>query len=319
MKFYIRIFVALFVVFSLLQNADAFEIKNPFKKKQESPKQKMVETKEEWEIQSLNVPLEERKLEEYKAPVSIKKYHVPEINFVFEKYNYPQGTRTLDIQDIKKKLYSYPYVVADLNCRYIAYPQYYFSPEINQISSNFFVEKLDTSKTKTKRILDYNHKQKERIPIIQAGTKKHYPNLFNGLTLVDWSHDGTKLLIKEQVGSLLNGIYKTYLYVHFMENDIESGYTIKLTNFDNAIKHYFLDWENLQIVKYRYDIEPLGFSAENDNIIIALCYVYDKNGKKIFMGKWGYNCATNEVLLLSKTETNSNISVNGLILKQKLE
>ena len=302
----------------LCQNSFAFEFKNPFKKKEE-PKAKMVETKQEWEEQSVNVPLEQRTPVKFAEEKDPKKFYTPEFKYVFDRYNYPQGKRELNVVEVKNKLAYYPYLVADNSCRYVAYPFYYYSPSTNQISSNFYVEKLDTTKTKQKRILDYNHLQKERIPIIEAGTKETYQNLFNGLTLVDWSKDSSKLLIKEKVGSTEGGVYKTYLYVHYMEGDVEAGKTVKLDRLDKAIRYYYTDWEKRQIIKYRYDIIPLGFSAENDSIIILLCYVYDKNGNKLFLGKWGYNCDTEAILLLSKTDYTPEISSNGLILKQVLD
>ena len=310
----------LIIVLCLICNLScfSFDFKNhfPFKKKQQPQKQKMVETKQEWEIEAQNVPLIEREQENYQDPKSTKKYFQPSPHYTFEKYNYPQGKRQLNIEEIKKNLYSYPYIVADVNCHYVAYPRYYYSPYSNQISSNFYVEELDTSKTKTRRILDYNHNQQERKAVIQAGTKEIYPNLYNGLTLVDWSQDSKKLLIKEQVGSTLNGIYKTYLYIHFLGNENQESYTIKLLDLDNAIKNYYNDWENIQLIKYRYDIEPLGFSADNDNLIIVLSYVYDKDNKKIFLGAWSYNCYSHEIILLSKTNTVYEISANGLMLKR---
>ena len=312
----IFLIIAFCIVFSLPCFSFDFNQHFPFKKKQPPQKQKMVETKQEWEIEAENIPLSERKTEVYQEEKSTKKYFQPTPHYVFEKYNYPQGKRQLNIEDVKKNLYSYPYIVADINCHYAAYPRYYYSPDINQISSNFYVEKLDTSKTKTRRILEYDHNQLERKAIIQAGTKEIYPNLFRGLTLVDWSQDSKKLLIKEQVGSTLNGIYKTYLYVHFLGNESKESYTIKLLDLDEAIKNYYLDWEKLQLAKYRYDIEPLGFSAENDNLVIVLSYVYDKNNRKIFLGAWSYNCLNHEIILLSKTKTSFEISANGLILKR---
>ncbi len=318
-----KIKVALIVTFCTIfcLPCYSFDFKKylPFKKKQPEQKQRMVETKQEWEIEAKNVPLSEREEKSYQDPKSTKKYYQPTPKYIFEKYNYPQGTRQINIEDVKKNLYSYPYIVADVNCHYVAYPRYYFSPDINQISSNFYVEKLDTSKTKTRRILDYNHNQLERRAIIQAGTKEVYPNLFNGLTLVDWSADGKKLLIKEQIGSTLNGIYKTYLYIHFLGNENQESYTIKLLDLDDTIKNYYLDWKNIQLIKYRYDIEPLGFSADNDNLIIVLSYIYNKENQKIFLGAWSYNCLTHEIILLSKTNTVYEISANGLILKRSYD
>ena len=86
-----------------------------------------------------------------------------------------------------------------------------------------------------------------------------------------------------------------------METDIENPYTIKLTDFDEAIKNYYLDYQKLQIVKYKYDIEPLGFSADDDDVIVANCFIYDDKNNKIFLGLWGYDCSTRETFLISKT------------------
>lgn len=321
--------ILLFMIICAINPAFAFDIKNikettksklekikPFKKKTQEPKPKMVETRAEWETEAQNIPLSDREIKKEKPQVDTKKYNIPQTRYIFERYNFPQGTKKLNIEDIKSKLYLRPYLVADSNCEYVAYPYYFYSPNTNQISSNFYVEKLDLSKTKKNRILDYNHTQDERFPIIEAGTKETYQDLFNGLTLVDWNKDSTKLLIKEQIGSTRNGVYKTYLYVHFIASDIENSYTIKLLDFDEAIKHYFIDWENKQIVKYRYDITPLGFSAENDNMIVALCHVFDNDGNKIFLGAWGYDLKNKQTILISKTNPSQNISINGLILKE---
>ena len=309
------------MIFFLINSVYAFDFKkiNPFKKKPPEEKPKMVETREEWLIEATDIPLSERDIQTQEEPKSDKKFYYPEIRYIFDKYNYPPGKRELNIEDVKKNLYSYPYVVADSKCQYVAYPRYYFYPEVNQISSEFFVEKLDMSKSRKKRILEYNHSQEKRHPVVQAGMKERYKNLFSGLTLVDWSADGKKVLIKEKTGSTLNGIYKTYLYVYFIDDDIEESYTIKLVNFDKVIKNYYLDYENKQIIKYRYDIMPLGFSLENDTIIISLCYVYDNEGKKIFLGAWGYDLSNDKTMLISKTKTDFPISTNGLILRKTLD
>jgi len=290
-------------------------VKNKFKKKQEE-KPKMPETREEWEKEAQNVPLEERELKNKEPEIDTKKFNIPEVKYTFEVYNYPQGSRELNFEDVKTKLFYYSYLVADKSFHYAAYSHYYYSPDSNQITSNFFVEKLDTSKTKTKRILDYKHKQLERNPILSSGLKETYQDYFSGLTLVDWSKDSTKLLIKEKIGSTRNGVYKTNLYVHFLETDVEAGYTIELDDLYEAIKNYYLDFENRQIVKYRYDIIPLGFSEENDNLVVVLCFAYDNDGNKVLLGVWGYNCETREIILLSSENIIPKISANGIFLKQ---
>lgn len=317
MKNIFRIFFVILLFF--VSNNCAFSKINFFKKKkQESTVLKMVETKQEWEVEAQNIPLKDRIIKDKKPEIDKKKYYVPEQNYILEKYNYPQGHRELDITGVKNKTYNYPYIVADIRLQYAAYPRYYYSPDNNQISSNFYVEKLDASKSIKDRILDYKHNQLTRTPIIEAGTKDTYDNMFNGLTLVDWSQDSKKLLIKEKVGSLNGGIYKTYLYVHFMQTNDNEAYTLKLNDIDEILKRYFMDYYNTQIVKYKYNIEPLGFALDNDNVIIFHAYIYDKTNKKIFMGTWGYDCIKERAYLFSKDKPSFPVSTNGLILKEIL-
>ena len=35
------------------------------------------------------------------------------------------------------------------------------------------------------------------------------------------------------------------------------------------------------MIKYRYDIEPLGFSAQDDNVVVSHLFVYDNENNKI--------------------------------------
>ncbi|MBQ8475491.1 hypothetical protein IJ531_00355 [bacterium] len=308
-----RIILSILLLFCIILPCDAFSFKKT--KKQVSPAPKMVETKQEWEIEAQNVPLADRELKKSEAPKSDKRNYYPEPHYTFEKYNYPAGKREYDIRFIKKNLVEHPIMVSDINCEYVAYANYYYRADIDQIYSDFYIGALDKTKTKTKRILDYNHRQLKRVPVLASGFNIQYPHLFNGLTLVDWSHDSNKLLIKERIGSTVGGNYRIYLYVHFRKENK----TIKLSNFNDAIINYYTDYENLQMNKYLYDIEPLGFSAENDDMILAHCYLYDNDGNKIFMGVWGYDLSENKTVMVSKTNPSVSISANGLVLQRVIE
>ena len=202
-----------------------------------------------------------------------------------------------------------------MTCHYVAYANYYYRIDTDQIYSDFYVEKLDTTKTKTDRVLDFRHRQLKRTPVLLSGFAEQYHHLFNGLTLVDWSKDSNKVLIKENIGSTINGIYKTNLYVYFLEQQK----LIKLSNFEDAISEFYFEIDNISLNQHRYIIEPLGFSSDNDNLIVARLYVYSKDGKKIFFGLWGYDLEENRTIMLSKTSTSYPVSSNGLVLKRVLE
>ncbi len=306
-----RLFLSVFLFLCFISPVLAFS----FQKKQPVQKTKMVETLEDWHTEAKNVPLEDRELKPQEEPKSDKKKYFPEPHYTFEKYNNPPGSRGYDIRFIKKNLVEHPIMVADINCKYVAYANYYYRADIDQIYSDFYVGKLDTKKTKTQRILDYNHRQLKRTPVLLSGFIEQYNHLFNGITLVDWSQDSNKILIKEQIGSTINGIYKTNIYVYFLKQDR----IIKLSNFDNAIVNYYLDIKDVKLNHYRNEIEPLGFAADNDDLIIARYYVYDNEGKKIFLGLWGYDLEENKTMMLSSTNPSTSISANGLVLKRVIE
>jgi hypothetical protein len=310
-----RLILSIFLLLCFVNPGFCADSKSKKHKKKNAEIQKMVETKEEWEQEAKNVPLSERKLKQQEEPKTDKKYYFPKAHYVFERYNYPPGSREYDIRFIKKNMVEHPIITADLNCHYVAYANYYYRADIDQIYSDFYVEKLDSSKTKTQRILDYNHKQEKRTPVVTAGFREQYKNLFNGLSLVDWSADSNKVLIKEKIGSTINGIYKVVLYVYFVDSDK----TLKLSNFNQDIIDYYTNYEDIQLIKYRYELVPLGFSVNNDDMIVAHCYTYDADGKKIFMGLWGYDLSENKTVLLSKTNPIISISSNGLVLKRVLE
>ena len=94
---------------------------------------------------------------------------------------------------------------------------------------------------------------------------------------------------------------------------------MKLTDFNKTIENFYTDYEGINLINYRYNIEPLGFSLQNDNMVVANAFVYNKKSEKIFMGSWGYDLTKREIRLLSTNNTSQEISANGLVLKQSLE
>ena len=179
----------------------AAKINIGFLKKKNKPRnEKMVETVDDWLNEAQNIPLDMREKRKYEIKKGNRHVHVPKPVYQFKRYNYPAGSRETNLSGIKKSLFVPSFLVADNDCKNAAYSHYYYSPDINQLSSEFFIEKLDTGKVKQRRLIEYDHGAIQRQPVISAGTKENYPNLFDSLTLVDWSKDGKKLLVKEKKG-----------------------------------------------------------------------------------------------------------------------
>lgn len=311
--------LALFLAINYAQALDLKKFKNPIKKKPKPEKIRMVETEEEYKVQSQNVPVEQRQAETYKEPQTTKDYYYPKAKYRFERYNHPAGSKEADLSGIEHEPVIYSKLVADSECHYAAFSEYYYTPDINQISSNFYVTKLDTTKVKVKRFTEYNPLDGKKKLVLESGTKERYKNLFNSLTLVDWNKSANKLVVKEKIGSVYGGIYKTKIYVYYMEEDFDKGYMVRLSDLDGAIKHYLSYVENINLDKYIYELSPLGFSADNDSLLVLNCYLYDKNNKRIFMGVWGYNCDTYETLLISRDNPSVDLSANGIILEQVVD
>ena len=81
------------------------------------------------------------------------------------------------------------------------------------------------------------------------------------------------------------------------------------------------DWNtDIKKMKLEFHIDVLrdiGASYvtlyDNDDVIVAICWVFDKNGDKISLGIWGYNLADKKTIQYEKIP---NISSNGVYLKE---
>ena len=104
-----------------------------------------------------------------------------------------------------------------------------------------------------------------------------------------------------------------------MPDKIRSGKLAELSELEYAIKDYYINYEDIQLSKYSYTVEPLGFSSDNDDFVIVLAYLLDKSNNKVFLGSWGYDLVNKEVVLISKTNPSQSISANALVLRQVLD
>ena len=296
----------------------AYALHNPFSKKSKREAEKMVQTREEWEEKAKNINLEERDVPQYQRPEDkdFKPKSPPSKKFV--KYNVNPGSREADISQIIKKQDIKSQGVFDPDFKYIAYAQYYYSPLYDQISSDIYVQKLKDGMTRMKKALSATTLNTKRTPAISSGTEEFRRNLFSTLTIVDFSKDSKKLLVKEKVGSSVEGIFRTYVWVYFMQGEQIEWFAIKFNNLNEQIKEFHARKSHIALDNYRWDIKPLGFSKENPDTIISEAYAWDKDKNKIFLGVWGLNCKDASVQLLSETPAPFEISINALMVKEYL-
>lgn len=312
------LFCCLFLFSALAEPVHAFKLHSPFSKKSRQEAEKMVQTKEEWQQKAQNVNLEDRKIPAYQKPEDkdFKPKESPNNKFV--KYNVAPGEQEVNLSNIKKKQDIRSQGVIDPHFKYMAYGEYYYSPMTDQISSDIFIQELKGGLTRMKKALSTNVLNVNRTPAISTGTKEFYNHMFSTLTIVDFSQDSTRLLVKEKIGSSVNGIYRNYVWVYFIGEDAVSGFAIKFSNLNEEIKKFYAKKTGLALDNYRWDIKPLGFSKENPEIIIAESFVFDKDKKPMFLGAWGINCQNASIELLSEEPKAFEISVNALIVKEYL-
>jgi len=238
--------------------------------------------------------------------------------FRFEPYNEPSGTQKLNLFNIEKKreIISQAVISPDKTkaayCETDFYPQtaqtasrlFYINipvPQPSDISGELVAETPDMYKIKTL--------ENPGIKILEAGRGYLTEDLFETLTIVDWSSDGKKLLVKETTAEHQRGIHKTDLWVY----DFESQKAKKLLELRKAIIYYMKKKHNFRIDEFRWDIIPLGWALNDKDLIIADVYGYNDNDKQ-FLGAFGIDAEGKTSRILSLDNENLPVSKNGLVL-----
>lgn len=216
---------------------------------------------------------------------------------ILEFYNDPAGTQELNIYNIEKKREITSTGVISPDKTLMSYSAAYFYPANRQLTSKvFLVEKKFQIKT-TDKIAK---------PILESGLDTLDKEIFRTLTIIDWSSDSKKLLIKEMEGEYLRGIWTTNLWIY----NHETGKASKLNDLRKAIVHYWKNSQKIDLSDFRWDIVPLGWSADNPDMVLANAYGYGSSGKQ-FLGCWGFDVSSNKVKLLSVLKEKPLVAKNG--------
>lgn len=323
----------------LYQTAYAFDMpwsdaakQKKLQKQQEKETEPMVQTVEEWLERATDIKMEHRIVEPYKEtpnPNLVEKLDLPTF---FEKYNNTPGSRELNLEKLMADKSVRSQGVISPNFKLMAYTECYYHPSSQQTTSAFFILPLDTIKRKKQRVLEANvFAGARKTPLISSTNEDLKQFLFSSFTIVDWSKDNKKVLLKEKTGSSVNGIYQTNVWVYFLQNDLtdddmdeneyfEGAYARKFDNLNETVKQYWFKKDRLNLNHYRWDIKPLGFLSKDENIVLNAAYTYDEKFREhIFLGLWSINTINGEIRLVSSTpDSNYEISTNGVVLTKRL-
>lgn len=208
------------IVFSFSLNAFGFELFKKKYDKEEKENDPMVHTIQEWLESGTNVKMDLRKREE---DIGKKDENLipptAEIPSYLELYNINPGSKELNLAPIlKTKTVRSPFV-ANSDVTYAAYSEANYYPQTRQIASSLYLINLDGHLGKKERLADVSIFEHTRYPLISTALPYLREGFFSTLTVVDFSKDGKKILVKERRGSNKHGLYETFVWVYYLTDE----------------------------------------------------------------------------------------------------
>lgn len=265
---------------------------------------------EDYLKQSEDVKRDAIKIPSPKYEKDPKLMDIPEPTLKVVKYNFPAGTRDVDLTSLisQRKVDSIGVISPDLNN--VVYSSVYYYPNSNQVASEMYVINLDSSLPIKEKLRKANTINQNLKPILKSGIGELNSTVFKTLVLVDWSADSKKVVVKEKIGSNLSGVWKTNLWVY----DFDKKQAKELNEVREAIRYYWRTNEKLDLTDYMWDIFPVGWDASNPDRIIVYAFAYTSSTPK-FLGTWSVDSKGASSQLLSLKQTDFAVSTNGLCLR----
>lgn len=247
-----------------------------------------------------------------KAPNSSDYKYLPQPKYKVVRYNDPVGTPELNIH--RKLKYDREEVLqgitsSDFKIMVVPIVSYY--SKTNSTECDLFVVPLNQRLSDIDKVIKANIAAKNPKPILETDRTFIEPSTFKSITPIDFSADNTKLLAKEKVGNIYDGIWQTDIVLY----DFNTKKSKKLVEIREAIRYYWLTHKNLDLKEIRWDIYPLGFSAVDSNRIIVTAYAF--TGKDpASLGIWSIDCNGEQSRLLSITNVGVPVAQIGYKIAQ---
>lgn len=275
-------------------------------------------TTKEYEEKSKDIPNSAKIVPEYQFPKDLKMKYVPQPTYKLVHYNNPPGAPELHLERrFKFDRQQRCGAITSPNKDILVYPVVYYYA-VNQCSAgDLFLIPLDKSIVDPiKRIQRANIIKRNPEPILSTEKDIREKFIFRTMTPIDFSPDGSKLVAKEKIGNINDGIWQTNLWVY----DFNTNKARQIPEIREAIKFY---WKNqttqssdgLILDEKRWDIYPLGFDASDFNRVVVSAYGYTGKAPK-FLGNWSIDCNGEQTRLVSLFNPDTKITVSGLKIIQ---
>lgn len=290
-----------------IHNVQKQEEKQKYEKKVMDRNPSGYMTVEEYELLSTPKDRMTMEVEVPKIPTPADMVYVPQPSYQIVKYNNPPGSPEITIGTfLYKRRQQNAQGIVSPDFKKLVYPSIYYYPNSASTACDLFVINLEEAKSNKDKILTANVLHRVSEPILS--TEKSNDNLytFRTLTPVDFSTDGTKLLVKEKIGNTKDGIWKTTPIVYDFVNNV----SYNLIEVRGAIVYYWERYKNLDLDDKRWDVYPLGFDAENPDWVIVNAVAYTGN-TPINLGTWKITYTGEQSRLVTFDNSAVNVSMNG--------
>ena len=243
--------------------------------------------------------------------------YVPQPLYRIVKYNDPPGSAELSLG---KKLYAQRQInaqgIVSPDYSKLVYPAVYYYTDGGSVATDLFVIPLTGNDTNLKKILSANVAKRDKDPIMSTDKKIDNYAAFRTLTPVDFSSDGSKLLVKEKIGSAEDGIWQTNIYIY--DFSTQTDYDLSVVR--DAVSYFWKEYMQLNLVEKMWDIVPLGFDANSPNTVIVKAYAYTGE-RPVYLGAWSIDARGGRSQLVSFDKSYiPNISSNGYkVIKDGVE
>lgn len=267
-------------------------------------------TVEEYELLSVPKDPAITEIEVPTIPTPADMVYVPKPTYRIVKYNNPVGGTEIILGDAfyKKRQQNIQGIVSP-DFTKLVYPAVYYYPNNASTACDLFVINLDEAKSNKDKILTANVLHRVSEPILSTEKSVNNDYTFRTLTPVDFSSDGSKLLVKEKVGNNKDGIWKTTPIVYDFTNKI----SYNLVEVRGAIAYYWERYKSLDLDDKRWDVYPLGFDAENPDWVIVNAVAYT-GSTPVNLGVWKVTYTGEQSRLVSFKNSAVNVSMNGFKL-----
>jgi hypothetical protein len=260
------------------------------------------------------------------AGKTVKKNNIQNRNLKFEYYNIFPGKQELNLLNLESKRQITSTGVISPDMEKVAYSEIYFYPQNKQTSSKAFyvnagpLDLLDDlsitlSPSQLANIFAVKKVDNPSKQILGTGIDGFDSQIFRTLTIIDWSGDSKRLLVKEMIGEHYRGRWVTNAWVY----DFDVKKAKKLDEVRKAIVYYWKTKYHMNLNDYVWDIVPLGWDITNPDMIVVNAYGYNYGDKKEFLGCWGIDFRGKRSQLLSLDNETWEVGKYGVVISDKYQ